>query len=189
MAAIFELDAIRFEPFWAQVLLASRTVRRAGLSMRELIPPEELEIRLRGCDLVDEAARQGGLGERLPLMKAAVNHPGSAAGEPLRQALFWAVDAADAANSTGDFTAAERACVNSSGQAVAHAMAVPTMTPLQVRICLAGDFEQVRHACREGRVGRYDGLGTYVFERLAPVYPPEIVRPSRSGSPTEDECR
>lgn len=189
MAAIFELDTIGKEPLWAQVLMASRIVRRAALSMREMLPPDELATCLEGCDLLDQVAFDGRLNDRLPAMKRAAKASGIPAAAELREALAWAVDSADAAESSGDFFAAERACTNSFNQAIAHASHVPTMTPLQVRVYLAGDFEQIRFACKEGRVGRYDGLGKYVFERLAPVYPPDVLPPRQPRTPVEEDYR
>ncbi len=175
MPAIFELHTIADLPVWAQVLLASRIARRAALAMRSLVPTEEIAIRLRACDLMEESARLGSSHRIFPEMKKSVNYDGVPAGIPLSNVLFWAVDTAHAAESTGDFAAAETALINSGRQTFEYAKAIPTMNPLQVAVCLAGDLDQLRFACKECSIGRYDPLSKDVFERLAPVYPPEIV--------------
>ncbi len=187
MPAIFELNTIPDQPVWAQVLLASRLARRAALAMRGLVPPDEISIRVRACDLMEEAARIGSSHRTFPEMKKCVNYDGVPAGIPLSNVLFWAVDTAHAAESTGDFAAAETALINSGRQAFEYAKAIPTMTPLQVAVCLAGDLDQVRFACKECGIARYDPLGKDVFERLAPVYPPEIVDRTRPSG--QDACR
>jgi len=171
--AIFELETFDRLPLWAQVLLASRMVRRAVLALPADVTVSQRDRWLAGLDAIDRSARDGtwsqddrramGVASR---MQPVVN------GGKVAEAYHWAADATHAAHDSTDFAAAETACTAGVRNAIAHASESPGMSPLQARIFMAGDLDLLRFACEESRIGRYDGLGTAVLSRLTPVHPP-----------------
>lgn len=173
-SALFELDTIKTLPLWAQVLMASRMVRRAVLWLPMDVPESGPRILLAGCDGMDRCAKAGqNLGSEKEAIARAKRFQPSTVTHAAAVAMGWAADAVLAAEASLDFGAAETACVNSAHQAMAHSMESPGLTPLQARTYMAGDLDLLRFACEEARVGRYDGLGDAVFGRLLPIYPPE----------------
>lgn len=172
--AIFELDAIKDLPLWAQVLIASRMARRAALWLPPDAKPAARNVILAGCDAIDRCAQAGQwLAAEKPAIKEAGDQSLSGRAYQAGQAFYFAADATHAAHDSLDFSAAESACVGSAFKAVACAAESPGLTPLQARIFAAADLDQLRFACKEAGVGRYDGLGTQVMSRLAPVHPPD----------------
>lgn len=173
-SALFELDTVKDLPLWAQVLMASRMVRRAVLWLPADVPENGPRVLIAGCDGIDRCAKAG---EHLSSEKQAIaraqRFQPSTVTHAAAVAMGWAADAVLAAEASTDFSAAETACVNSAGQAMAHASESPGLTPLQARIFMAGDLDLLRFACEEAGVGRYDGLGEAVFGRILPIYPPE----------------
>ena len=171
---IFEVDTYGELPLWAQVLLASRLVRRAALWLPDDLPAETRQTLLAACDAMDRCAIAGEClkAERAVIEKAANMQPVADACGAVN-AVYYAADAAHAAHDSLDFSAAESACTSSAGKAMAEAGKSTGLNPLQVRIFAAADVDLLRFACKEAGVGRYGGLGTAVMERLCPVYPPD----------------
>lgn len=173
-ARIFETDLYRELPLWAQVLMASRLVRRAALWLPDDVPEQTRRLLLEGCDAMDRCAIAG---ERLKAEQAVIE---KAAGiQPVADAcaavnaMYYAADATHAAHDSLDFSAAESACTSSVGKAMAEVEKSRGLNPLQVRIFAASEVDQLRFACKEAGVGKYDRLGTEVMQRLCPVHPPD----------------
>lgn len=185
--AIFELDQMDKLPLWALVLMASRAARRAVLSLRGRIAEAEQRARLAGCDALDAAAEAGSCAKVKEALRRAASAQPTASGREVASSLYFAADAAQAAEASLDFSAAETACVNSVMKSIGEARSVKTMTALQSTILLSSDFDQLRFTCGEARIGRYDGLGRDVMLRLTPVHPPEPVEPP--GPSAEDQAR
>ncbi|MEZ6190010.1 MAG: hypothetical protein R3C45_01815 [Phycisphaerales bacterium] len=189
--AIFELDQIAGLPLWAQVLIASRIARRAALWLPLDTPTSVREALLAGCDAADRCAISGQRStEDVQAMQIAANQTTSHVVQPAIDAMYYAADAAHAAESSLDFEAAERACTQSVLKALASAAEMATLNPLQVRIFAAADLDQLRFACNEIGINRYDGLGTAVIGRLFPVTAPapDDIRPQKPTDP-QDEYR
>lgn len=181
---IFEVDTYGDLPLWAQVLMASRLVRRAALWLPDDVPEETRQTLLAACDAMDRCAIAGEWlkAERAVVEQAANMDPVADACGAV-SAMYYAADATHAAHDSLDFSAAESACTSSAGKAMAEAGKSTGLNPLQVRIFAAADVDLLRFACKEAGVGRYDGLGNGVMERLCPVYPPdERDRTSRERS-------
>jgi hypothetical protein len=181
--AIFELDTIKDLPLWAQVLMASRMVRRAVLALPPGVPESGPRILLAGCDAMDQCAKAG---QNLRSEKAAIGRAErfqpSTITHAAALAMECAADATLAAEASLDFGAAEVACVNSAQRAMTHASESPGLAPLQAQIFMAADLDLLRFACKEARVGRYDGLGEAVFGRMTPVHPPEPHKPNQADA-------
>jgi hypothetical protein len=186
--ALFELDQISQLPLWAQVLLASRMVRRAALSLGERLADAEGQRRLAGCDALDRATLAGSWSQQRQALETACAGSVGRHGREVAEALRLAADAAHAATDATDFEAAERACCASARRAMDEACRVYTFTPLQARILLAADFDLIRFSCGEARIGRYDALTADVLQRLVPVRAPEHTPPEPQPSP-EDLAR
>ncbi len=152
-------------PLWAQVLLASRLLRRTALALDD-------HAVLALCDRVDASAWEG---------ECRVTAP-SACVSPLRAAVMSLVDAAAGAEGAQSFPV--DSCVTASVERCIDA--VRTMrgaNALQVAILVSADLDQIAFACKEVGIGTYDGLGAHVRGRLAPVHALTIVEPA----PTPEE--
>jgi hypothetical protein len=183
---MFETGELRALPLWGQVLVAARAAHRAALWLPADVPADVRDL-LEGATIALTAWCRAGerTGAEKPLVELArsLRAEGDAAGE----AFWWAADAAHAAESSTDFSAAERACESSVDRAMAEAERSPGMTGLQARITAAADIDLIGFACREGGIGRYDALGATVAERLHPVTGPDRrpgARHPMDGDPT-----
>jgi hypothetical protein len=187
--AIFELESCDKLPLWAQVLMASRLIRRALLALPAKGSESCRAVLLAGCDGLERCAKAGQhLRSEQPAIKRAASFQPSTHTHMVAVAMHWAADAALAAEAALDFGAAESACSNSAWNAMTHASQSPGMTPLQARIYAAADLDLLRFACEESRIGRYDGLGDAVLQRLVPVHAPTGVVDEPAPSP-EDLAR
>lgn len=167
---IFELDQFKDLPLWAQVLMASRLVRRVLARIPSTNEQRAIQVLTAGCDALDACAAQGQVPSDLnePIRIANSFQPTGTMHSPT-VALACAIDAAKAAEASLDFSAAETACSNSIAKSFAWASEAPGMTPLQARILLAADLDLLRFNCKEFNVGRYDAIPKGVFERLIPA--------------------
>lgn len=191
MPAIFELDKFRDLPLWAQALTASRMVRRAALAMLPAPPDPEHALVAKACDAIDACAQQGGGNHRVaPLLRRAMDlrdkDDAHADRRPLREALWWAVDAANAADRAQDFPI-DGTVTMSAMNAVRSLAGDPRVNALQLTVLFAADFDQTRFACQEARVGRYDALTGHVASRLAPVHPITLDAPRARRASHADE--
>lgn len=153
---MIEPPAVGELPLWAQVLLAGRMARRAadGDELRRIG-----EAFGAGCT----GAAESGWHRRL--LEDARRLPESRA----RACAEAALDAAFAAESSLDFSAAESACTSSTLRAIEEAGASPALNPLQAQILAASDVDLLRFAAEEAGVGRYDPLPASVLGRLTSV--------------------
>lgn len=183
---IFELDAIRDLPLWAQVLIASRLCRRATLWLVQDTPPKASSLLLAGCDAVDRCALYGQRPkDEIAIIEHAIEYQPSRDAQPAFAAMYYTADAAMAAEASLDFEAAESACTQSVLKAMASVAEQNTLSPIQARIFAAADLDLLRFACKENNIGRYNGLGTAVFRRLIPVTAPnpQDIRPRVNDDP------
>lgn len=173
MSAIFELDQIAKLPLFAQAFIASRMARRAIFQLPKDFPAHDRKAMLAVCDALDIFCREGGasMNKMNSLYDAAHRYRGGAAGEAA-EALYWAVDAAASAEAASDFPI-DGTCIRDSENALAAASRSHGLSPLQVRVYAAADLDSLRFSCGEAHVGFYDALGSYVMDRIAPVYPPD----------------
>lgn len=172
-SALFEIDAIKDLPLWGQVYIASRMIRRALYVLPASAPETLRKTYEAGCDAIDRCAEAG---EWLKSEKPAIKRAGDC--KPIRatsqiaSAFHYVADATHAAHDSLDFSAAETSSVRSSYTAIGLAACSPGLNALQATIFAASDLDQLRFACKEGNVGRYDGLGSHVIGRMAPIHPP-----------------
>lgn len=173
MSALFELGEISKLPLFAQAFLAARMARRAVFALPEDFAPDDRASMLEICDALDGFCRNGGaaMAKMRPLYDRVNTYRGGAAGEAA-EALYYAVDATASAEAANDFPI-DQTCIRDAECAFAAASRAEGLSPLQVRTLLAGDFDQLRFACSEARIGFYDALGGQVMGRMAPVYPPD----------------
>jgi hypothetical protein len=173
MSAIFELDQISKLPLYAQAFIASRIARRAVLFLPTDFPGDERAAMIRICDKLDGLCRDGGASMQnvSPLYDLAGKFRGGAAGEAA-EAVYWALDATASAEAANDFPV-DATCISDTENAMAAASRSHGLSPLQVRLYAAADLDSLRFSCGEAHVGFYDALGSYVMERIAPVYPPD----------------
>lgn len=155
-------------PLWAQVLVASRLLRRAALALQD-------RSALAQCDYADASAWAG---------ECQVGTPPACTG-PLHTAAEQLADATAAAQGAQSFPVDR--CVTAGAQRCIDAIcAVRGVNVVQAAILLGADLDQLNFACKEVGVGTYDGLGAHVRGRLAPVHALTIVEPA----PTPEElCR
>lgn len=171
MSAIFELDEISKLPLYAQAFIAARMARRATLFLPKTFAAAERAAMLEICDKLDALCRDGGasMKKMQPLYDRANGFRSAAAGEAA-EALYWAVDATASAEAANDFPV-DATCVRDAQNAMAAASRSNGLSPLQVRVYAAADLDALRFACGEAGIRFYDALGSYVMERIAPVYP------------------
>jgi hypothetical protein len=154
-------------PLWAQVLLACRTVWRA---VGALPAGSERDALDRTCRELQEGCFGGGERDWHRMLLAGVRvipaQPETAA---VRASLEAALDAAFAAESALDFSAAQTACTTSTLRAIDEAGRSPGLTPLQVRILVASDVDLLEFACGEADADEYEPLPRAVLGRLTPV--------------------
>jgi len=167
--AIFELDQYARLPLWAQVLMAARLVRRA---LNELPAGEADAARtmLEACDAAQQCASHGLIPRNFErALRDGISFTPTAETAPLWSAVYFLIDAAAAAQASESFSAADAACSSSVGHCFAHVAESPEMSPLRVRILLAGDLDLLRFTCQEFRVGTYDAIPQDVLLRLTPA--------------------
>lgn len=189
MAAIFELDQFDKLPLWAQVLIASRMVRRGMLAM---LPDESDPARNvveNACNAIDWCAEHGGFtSEVKKQLDAGFGLQDTRLARDRRaiaEAIHCAVDACHAAEAAMDFPI-DATVTASSRRAMAALAGDPRVTPLQLTILFAADLDQVRFACGEVNIQQYNGVTQHVLGRLAPVHPIDLHEPRRSP---EDDYR
>ena len=181
MAAIFHLEQFDQLPLWGQVLIASRMVRRAALAMTANGPANIHTAVINACDAIERCAVRGdGVPSEFAVFEKARQLRGAPQARSLTEAIWWATDAAAAASAANDFPV-DATVTNSARNAIASIAEDPRVTPLQLRILMAGDLDLVRFACGEARIGKYDGTTRYVMERLPPVHPITLIEPTRSA--------
>jgi hypothetical protein len=157
-------------PLWGQVLLACRLARRAVAALPADVPEDERQSLAETCDALQEGCLGGAEDDwHRTLLEELRSRSFSAPAEPVRAALEAALDAAFAAESSLDFSAAESACTGSTLRAVDSCSRSPGLTPLQARILVASDVDLLAFAANELGVGRYDPLPHDLLGRLTPV--------------------
>jgi hypothetical protein len=170
MAAILELDRFGELPLWAQVLAATRMVRRAALALHDLRDGPTVALVEESCAALERSATAGDIVgsdlSQLELAKALRDHSGP--GATVGEALWWAIDAAGAAQAAQDFPV-DATVTNSAFNAIRTIAADDRFNALQVRIVLAADFDLLRFASQKSGVGTYDGLKAAVGN-LPPVH-------------------
>lgn len=176
-------------PLRAQVLAASRMVRRAALAMLEEAPAASREAVVAACDALAASTRREGatreMEERLERAVAVLDAERSLRTSALRQAIRLAGDAARAA-SAAPADGADAGVTDAALDAVRALEEDGRVTPLQLRILLAADVDQLLFACAGAGVGRPDALPDDVLLRLAPVHAITLIEPRRSA---EDDFR
>ncbi len=174
MPALFELDEISKLPLFAQAFIASRMARRAALHLPGDFPAADRKTMLDICDVLDRAVASGAssLDKLRPHFDKIYELRGGPAGEAA-EAVYWALDAASAADAANDFPV-DTTCIRDTQNALAAASRSHGLSPLQVRVFAAADLDTLRFVCAETKIGFYDPLGSYVMERVAPVYPPDM---------------
>ena len=133
--------AIERLPLWAQVMLAARLIRRAIGDQSAFVPA--CETLIDGCFGGEHGWHRGVLDvHRLPA---------TAATGSLRAALEAALDAAFAAETSLDFSAAETACTSSALRAIGEASQAPSLNPLQARTYVVSDLDLLGFSLWRGR--------------------------------------
>ncbi|MFT3684551.1 MAG: hypothetical protein QM783_06410 [Phycisphaerales bacterium] len=189
MRDLFDFNSHETLPLWAQVLLASRMTRRAALWMPRSVSTRAREALVAGCDALDRCTVAGSvLADAKEALRKATSFDPDGGSYGAATAMYYALDAAHAAESSLDFSAAETACTASVGRAIAAAADGPGLNPLQARIFITSDVDLLAFGCKEAGIGRYDGVGPHVPQRLTPVHPPsERDLDEVSAEPDEDE--
>ncbi len=192
---IFEIEKYAELPLWAQVLIASRIARRAIVELPTTVTQKDYDQFVSVCDSLDECAIRGERSaEAKSLFDKQLRYQPSRDSTAASQALYYAIDAAHAAESSMDFEAAESACTGSVYKAIAAAAESAFMNPIRIAIFVAADIDQLNFACKSGAAHRYYGLGKEVVGNMIPVHPPEKradVAPKRPGRSDQmpDEIR
>jgi hypothetical protein len=170
MSARFDPDKFDNLPLFAQVLIAVRMVRRAALALSGTLDSLQNTI-LEACGAIEQCAFAGdGLDRAAALLDRAGRLRDGAPGTArfVCESVWWAIDAARAAQAANDFPV-DATVTSSARKALGSLAEDPRVSRLQLAILVASDVDQVCFACGEARIGRYDGLTSYVRERLAPV--------------------
>jgi len=167
--AIFQLDEYARLPLWAQVLMGARLIRRA---LKELPGEDAAAVRLMeaACDGATQCAVAGSMSRALEKqLRGGIGYTPAVRTAALWSATYYLIDATSAAQASESFSAADAACTNSVGQVFTHVRESPGMSPLRVRVLVAGDLDLLRFACGEVCVGTYDAIPNGVLLRLTPV--------------------
>lgn len=184
MSAIFELDRFGELPLWAQVLIASRMVRRGALAMLEGAPASFGSLVFEVCDAIERCAERGeGVSRETSIPRGMkLREEATRDTQAIANALWSAIDATRAAEATQDFPV-DATVTASARRAVAALAGDRRVNPLQLHILMAADFDLVRFACEEIGVQKYNGVTAHVLGRLAPVHALTLSEPS----PTPEE--
>lgn len=171
MAAILELDRFGELPLWAQVLAATRMVRRAALSLSDLLDAATAALVGDACAALERSADAGDIARadqnQLDLAKALRERAGLEG--VVGEALWWTIDAAGAAQAAQDFPV-DATVTNSALNTIRSIAAARGFNHIQVQVVLAGDFDLLRFMCRESGVGTYNGLTASVAGNLPPLH-------------------
>jgi hypothetical protein len=187
-------------PLFAQTLVASRVARRAALAM---LAGVDLQSALLACDTIDKISGRGNRTTCDPSALAAhLNVPESSGNETALSALHHAVEAIaaalhaaagqDAVRGTGQNTGLgsaatlDAAVTHAAGQCIGAVCADPRISKTQFMIVLSSDIEQIAFVCGEAKIGKYDGAGDDVLNRLAPCHAFDLFEPPKS---IEDQYR
>lgn len=177
-------------PLWAQALIAARLVRRAALAFFDPASPasttnptttitDARATVFSTCDAIETCAELGGGVHRFaPLFDRAsqLRFESHDAIRTLTQSVFWAVDSTRAADASQEFPF-EATVTRSMLSAIGTLQLEPRLGSLQIIILVAADADQIRFACSEIGIGRFDPLTRHVFGRLAPVHALTLVEP------------
>lgn len=158
-------------PLWAQVLAASRIVRRAAMAVLPHGP--ESDIIYRGLDALDSCTECGwsDSGDKSALDAAAnLRDRGRRETATIREAMFWAVDACRAAIDAESFPS-DAAVTNSAANAILSLSEGRQFSSTQVQAVAAADLDLLRFACREVPMMKYAPVSSHVLSRLTPVHP------------------
>lgn len=161
-------------PLWAQVSIASRSVRRAVLAAA---PDNEKRLLVRALDAMDCCVEYGSWEPREERALQAVSsrrergEPGTRA---LRDAAFWAVDACLAAESAHDFPA-DGAVTRSAGNAIETLVMEPRFSSPQVIALAFEDVELLWRSVREIRLMIYAPVPGRILARLPGIRPLDLA--------------
>ena len=165
--SVLDLDQFAALPLWGQVLIAARMLQRMLLaSAQELPESERLKIDAAIQSIAESALRGGRVREAEGGFASlyARERP-----TPLVEASRQLFSAAGAAEGALDFPV-DASVTRSCREALRLLATDERLLPIQIAVLLGSDIDLVRHACREFRVGRYDGLGKDVLQRLTPLH-------------------
>ena len=132
----------------------------------------ELGMVIGACDAMERCAERGGgtRREKGPLdAGAALRHAGPRDADAVAQGVWWAVDSARAAEAALDFPV-DATVTNSALNAVRSLAQDRRVSGVQLAALVGADMDLIGFSCGEAKVGTYDGLTRYVFERLTPVH-------------------
>lgn len=178
---------------FGQALVAVRMVRRAVLAKYPADDAEGKQI-LRGCDISEECCSDGNNVHRhkpvLKLLMMLRDLPGGdtrGSKEWVRHAAWWMVDSVLAADASQDF-AIDGTALRSAQSSITSLLKDPELNSIQIAIMLAADVDQMLFACSEVRklpaknlAAKYEGVGSHVLSRLAPVHALSVTPYERTG--------
>lgn len=169
-------------PNFAQALLALRMIHRAVLARYDTHDDERALIQSAVTAAI-QCVRDGhGNFHHEALFKQAMTlrdlfDPLRADREYIRAALWWAIDATNAAEMANDFPV-DPTVTRSSQAALATLGDDREFSRMQITILLASDIDQLTFALSEVNklparrlAAKYEGLGDHVLSRLAPPQP------------------
>lgn len=178
---------------FGQALIAVRMVRRAVLAKYHADDAEGKQI-LRGCDISEECCSDGNnVHQHKPVLKLLMKLRDLPGGETrgskewIRHAVWWMADSVLAADASQDF-AMDGTALRSAQTSIASLLKDPELNSMQITIMLSSDVDQMLFAC--GEVGKlpaknlaakYEGVGSHVLSRLAPVHPLSVAPYERTG--------
>jgi hypothetical protein len=146
-------------------------VRRAALALSVPRRAKEQATLLAALDAIEASVREGAITDRPALEKAArLRNRGPAETRALREAAFWAIDAARAAEAALDFPIDAIVTQGARNALLALGEDRPGLR-LQIHIIAVADIDLLAFATKEDQTQTYNGLGGHVLSRLPPVHP------------------
>lgn len=171
-------------PLWAQVLVASRMVRRAWLALPEPYPKERDGVG-EALDAIDSCVERGSIGvveHRAMLAASDMRDWPSRDFFSLREAVFWAVDGCRAARDAESFPS-DAAVTRAAVQAIATLQDNRVYVSVQIHALASVDLDSLAFSVKEARLMAYSPLTEEVLCRLpatcALSLTPNVRRASR----------
>ncbi len=161
-----ELEQLSDLPYWAQVHLAVRMVRRVAMTAADTVRPRVLAA----CDSLDRCARHGEiLGSERETLRRARDWQPTCDDHALSLGIQGAISAAHAAEGCLDCSAAGPACTRAAVSSLSSVAAACRLDADHAARLAGADCAMLRRLCIRARLSGCDPMTSTIFESLPPL--------------------